>query len=158
MPVDQPLTDSDTGPPDAGSRPSPVRPISADSHAVEGPEVFAGLAERFGDDAPRVVSKEGKGDYIVIPARKGAVLNVGHMALAATRLDRQGPIERRTGHKPGTGTADDPEIQAYVTGGYAAMRPGLTDGARRGEDQDVDGLAAEVLYPRLLLHVRSQKH
>ena len=27
------------------------------------------------------------------------------------------------------------------------MRPGLTDGARRGDDQDVDGLAAEVLYP-----------
>ena len=24
---------------------------------------------------------------------------------------------------------------------------GLTDGARRGEDQDIDGLAAEILYP-----------
>ncbi|MEL6893096.1 MAG: amidohydrolase family protein, partial [Actinomycetota bacterium] len=56
-------------------------------------------------------------------------------------------IERKPNHKPGTGTINDPEIQAYLTGGYAAMRPGLTDGARRGEDQDVDGLAAEVLYP-----------
>ena len=27
------------------------------------------------------------------------------------------------------------------------MRPGLTDGSRRGEDQDLDGIAAEVLYP-----------
>lgn len=122
-------------------------PISADSHAVEGPEVFEGLAERFGDDAPRVVSREGGGDYIVIPSRKGPGTNVGIMALAATRLDAAEPIERKHGRKPGTGTLDDPEIQAYLTGGYAAMRPGLTDGARRGEDQDVDGLAAEVLYP-----------
>lgn len=122
-------------------------PISADSHVVEGPAVFEGLAERFGDDAPRVVSKEGGSDYIVIPSRKGARTNVGIMALAATRLDRAAPLERKPGHKPGTGTVEDPEIQAYLTGGYAAMRPGLLDGARRGEDQDVDGLAAEVLYP-----------
>ncbi len=124
------------------------RPISADSHVVEGPEVFDGLADRFGDDAPRVVSRHGDGDHIVVPSRgeKGD-LNVGFMALAATRLDRAVPLERRPGHKPDTGTFDDPEIQAYFTGGYAAMRPGLTDGSRRAEDQDVDGLAAEVLYP-----------
>jgi predicted TIM-barrel fold metal-dependent hydrolase len=123
------------------------RPISADSHAVEGPEVFDGLADRFGDDAPRVVRGENGGDFIVMPSRRGPGLNVGHMALAATRLDRQQPLDRKPGHKPDTGTLEDPEIQAYVTGGYGAMRPGLTDGARRGDDQDVDGLAAEVLYP-----------
>ena len=122
-------------------------PISADSHVVEGPAVFDGLAERFGDHAPRVVSSDGGTDYIRIPNRKGPGTNVGIMALAATRLDRSDPLERKRGHKPGTGTIEDPEIQAYLTGGYAAMRPGLTDGARRGEDQDVDGLAAEVLYP-----------
>ena len=125
----------------------PYRPISADSHAVEGPEVFAGLAERFGDDAPRVVSRDGEGDHIVIPNRRGPGLNVGRMALAATRLDRDGPIGRREAHKPDAGTVEDPEIRAYLTGGYAAMRPGLIDGARRSEDQDVDGVAAEVLYP-----------
>lgn len=124
-----------------------TRPISADSHVVEGPDVFAGLAARFGDDAPRVISRDDGSDHIVIPNRKGPGVNVGIMALAATRLDGDGPGDRKPGHKPGTGTIDDPEIQAYLTGGYAAMRPGLTDGARRGEDQDVDGLAAEVLYP-----------
>ncbi len=122
-------------------------PISADSHVVEGPDVFAGLADRFGDDAPRVVHTDGKGDHIVVPAQKGRGVNVGIMALAATRLDRADPLERKPGHKPGTGTVEDPEIKAYLTGGYGAMRPGLTDGARRGEDQDLDGLAAEVLYP-----------
>lgn len=124
-----------------------MKPISADSHVVEGPDVFAGLAERFGDDAPRVVTKDGKGDWIVVPSRKDRGVNVGIMALAATRLDRPGPIARKPGHKPDTGSIDDPEIQAYMTGGYAAMRPGLTDGSRRAEDQDIDGLAAEVLYP-----------
>ena len=122
-------------------------PISADSHVVEGPDVFAGLAERFGDDEPRIVRRDGTAEHIVIPARKGRGVNVGIMALAATRLDRETPIERKPGHKPGTGTTEDPEIRAYLEGGYGAMRPGLTDGARRGEDQDVDGLAAEVLYP-----------
>lgn len=126
---------------------SATLPISADSHVVEGPDVFAGLADRFGDDAPRVVSKEGAGDHIVTPARGDRGVNVGIMALAATRLDRPEPIGRTRGHKPDTGTVEDPEIKAYLTGGYAAMRPGLTDGSRRGEDQDVDGLAAEVLYP-----------
>jgi len=123
------------------------RPISADSHVVEGPEVFEGLADRFGDEAPRVEPGDDGSDYIVIPARKRRRVNVAYMALAATRLDRKEPLERRRGHKPGTGTINDPEIQAYLTGGYAAMRPGLTNGALRGEDQDIDGLAAEVLYP-----------
>ena len=123
------------------------RPISADSHVVEGPEVFAGLADRFGDDAPRVVHHDGGGDHIVVPARGDRGVNVGFMALAATRLDYAEPVARARGHKPGTGTIDDPEIRAYLTGGYAAMRGGLTDGSRRGDDQDLDGLAAEVLYP-----------
>ncbi len=121
--------------------------ISADSHVVEGPDVFTGLADRFGDIAPRVVSAPGKGDCIVIPAKKNAIVNVGHMALAATRLDRGEAIHRRNAHKPDTGMLSDPEMQAYITGGYAAMRPGLTDGARRGEDQDIDGVSAEFLYP-----------
>lgn len=124
-----------------------MKPISADSHVVEGPEVFHGLADRFGDDAPRVVSKDGKGDHIVIPSARNRTVNVGMMALAATRLDRDEPLGRRPGHKPDVGRVDDPEIQAYLTGGYGAMRPGLTDGASRGGDQDIDGIEAEVLYP-----------
>ena len=125
-----------------------MQTISADSHVVEGPGVFTGLAERFGDEAPRVVSAPGKGDRIVIPAKRNAVVNVGFMALAATRLDGAGATAtRKKGHKPDVGSVSDPEIRAYITGGYAAMRPGLTDGARRGEDQDVDGIAMEFLYP-----------
>ena len=123
------------------------RPISADSHALEGPEVFDGLPERFGDDAPRVVSREGRGDFIVIPNIPKRSRNVAYMALAGTRLDYENPLPREHASKPSAGSLEDPEIQAYITGGYAAMRPGLTDGARRPDDQDIDGVSAEVLYP-----------
>jgi len=123
------------------------RPISADSHALEGPEVFEGLPERFGDDAPRIVHKEGEGDFITIPNNPKRTRNVAVMALAGTRLDYKTPLPREHASKPGAGSINDPEIQAYFTGGYAAMRPGLTDGARRPEDQDIDGVSAEILYP-----------
>ncbi len=123
------------------------RPISADSHALEGPEVFEGLPERFGDEAPRVVHTEGKGDFITIPNNPKRSRNVAVMALAGTRLDYETPLPREHASKPGAGSLEDPEIQAYFTGGYAAMRPGLTDGARRPDDQDIDGVSAEVLYP-----------
>ena len=123
------------------------RPISADSHALESPEVFDGLAERFGDDAPRVVHREGQGDHIVTPNMPNRSRNVAVMALAGTRLDYETPLPREHASKPSAGSIDDPEIQAYFTGGYAAMRPGLTDGARRPDDQDIDGVSAEVLYP-----------
>lgn len=123
------------------------RPISADSHALEGPQVFDGLAERFGDDAPRVVHRDGKGDHIVTPNMPGRSRNVAVMALAGTRLDYETPLPREHASKPSAGSIDDPEIQAYFSGGYAAMRPGLTDGARRPDDQDIDGVSAEVLYP-----------
>lgn len=123
------------------------RPISADSHALEGPDVFEGLPERFGDDAPRVVSKEGEGDFILIPNNPKRSRNVAVMALAGTRLDYATPLPRPHASKPSAGSIQDPEIQAYFTGGYAAMRPGLTDGARRPDDQDIDGVSAEILYP-----------
>lgn len=123
------------------------RPISADSHALEGPEVFEGLPERFGDDAPRIVHKEGQGDYITIPNNPQRTRNVAVMALAGTRLDYKTPLPREHATKPSAGSINDPEVQAYFTGGYAAMRPGLTDGARRPDDQDIDGVSAEILYP-----------
>ena len=85
------------------------RPISADSHALEGPEVFEGLPERFGDDAPRVVHKDGEGDYISIPNQPKRSRNVAVMALAGTRLDYKTPLptgtrlQARRGVDPGPG-------------------------------------------------------
>ena len=60
------------------------RPISADSHALEAPEVFDGLAKRFGDDAPRVVHTDGNGDHKAIPNNPNRSRNVAIMALVGT--------------------------------------------------------------------------
>ena len=46
-----------------------MKPISADSHVVEGRDVFTGLAERFGDEAPRIMDVGDQVDAIVVPAR-----------------------------------------------------------------------------------------
>lgn len=126
-----------------------MKAISSDSHVVEGPEVFTGLTDKFGDDAPRIVSKskEGKGDYIVVPNKGDDGINIGQMALASTRPNKKEPIERRSGHKPPSGKRTDPEILALFQGGYDALCPSLKDGAARGKIQDMDGVEAEILYP-----------
>lgn len=124
-----------------------MKPISADSHVVEGPEVFAGLADRFGDAAPRIMDVDGQADCIVIPERGPRGVSVARMGMAATRLARNEPLERKPGHKPDVANMQAPELVALFAQGYAGMRAGLRDGAHRYEDQDADGLAAEFLYP-----------
>ena len=121
--------------------------ISADSHVVEGRDVFTGLADRFGDEAPRVMDAGDQVDAIVIPARGLHGVSVARMGMAATRLARNAPLNRKPGRKPDVAHMKDPELVALFNQGYAGMRPGLVDGAHRHEDQDVDGLAAEFLYP-----------
>ena len=108
-----------------------MQPISADSHVVEGPEVFAGLADRFGDDAPRVVSSDGKGDHIVIPAHKSRTVNVGMMALAATH-DVDPPVER-------LGLGEDDATRERRAPLPPAIHQRHVCGRRRVAAHDVDG-------------------
>ena len=121
--------------------------ISADSHVVEGRDVFTGLAERFGDVAPRIMNVGDQVDAIVTPANGLRGVSVARMGMAATRLARNEPLERKKGRKPDVAHMQDPELVALFNSGYAGMRKGLVDGAYRYIDQDVDGLAAEFLYP-----------
>jgi predicted TIM-barrel fold metal-dependent hydrolase len=124
-----------------------MQPISADSHVVEGRDVFTGLADRFGDDAPRIMNVGDQVDAIVIPSRGMHGVSVARMGMAATRLARNEPLERKKGHKPDVANMSDPELVALFAKGYAGMRAGLIDGSKRYQDQDADGLAAEFLYP-----------
>ena len=124
-----------------------MKPISADSHVVEGRDVFTGLADRFGDQAPRIMDVGDQVDAIVVPANGMRGVSVARMGMAATRLARNEPLTRKPGHKPDVAHMKDPELVALFNKGYAGMRKGLVDGAHRYEDQDVDGLAAEFLYP-----------
>lgn len=123
-----------------------VQPISADSHVVESEAVFTGLAERFGDDAPRVIGAGTVKDSIVIPA-KGSKGIRRRMGFAGMRLREGVEIRRRPGHKPEVDDMTDTEAQRILALGYDGLRAGIRDGALRHEDQDEDGITAEFLYP-----------
>ena len=123
-----------------------MKPISADSHVVESEAVFVGLIERFGDDAPRVMNAGTIDDAIVIPS-KGRRGIRKRMGWAGMRTREGVDIDRRKGHKPEVDDLTDPAALAMLEKGYDGLRAGIRDGAYRGDDQDVDGVLAEFLYP-----------
>lgn len=124
-----------------------MKPISADSHVVEGPGVFTGLAERFGDDAPRIMNTETEVDAIVIPTKGIRGVSAARLGLAGMRLREGNSVERRPGHKPEVDNLTAPDMAELIAKGFGGLRPGIVDGAKRFEDQDADGLALEFLYP-----------
>jgi predicted TIM-barrel fold metal-dependent hydrolase len=127
--------------------------ISADSHVVEAPEVFAGLDKRFGDEAPRIASVDGCVDTMVIPARAMRAVSAAELGIAGRRLDAGRRLERRPGHKPAPEDKNDPYIKAILERGFAGLREGLRCGAARASDQAQDGIAAEVLYPSFFFSI-----
>lgn len=126
-------------------------PISADSHVVEPAVVFAGLAERFGDRAPRIVETE-DGESMVIPARGRRGGPVARPGVAGSRLDAggRGP-QTEPGRKPHPEDPHDPQVRALFRRGYAGVRAGILDARLRTGDQDLDGISGEILYPSLFL-------
>ncbi len=106
-----------------------MRYYSCDSHVVEGREAFAGLEDRFGADAPRIVRDVGdkKGDFLVIGNRP---VPVGRLGIAGKRLD-------------------DPATDALIAQGYEGLNPGVLDPEQRLVEQDTDGICGEVMYPSL---------
>lgn len=123
-----------------------MRPISADSHVMEAEDVFLGLPERFGDEAPRVVGAGTEDDAIVVPAL-GARGVRRRMGWAGMRVREGIAIERRQGHKPEVDDLTDQAARKLLARGYDGLRAGIRDGSQRGADQDIDGVAAEFLYP-----------
>ena len=123
-----------------------ARPISADSHVVEAEDVFIGLPERFGDDAPRVVGAGTAMDHIVVPAQGTRGMR-RRMGFAGMRKREGLVLARRPGHKPEVDDMRDDEAKRILAKGYDGLRPGIRDGAFRHQDQNEDGIDAEVLYP-----------
>jgi predicted TIM-barrel fold metal-dependent hydrolase len=119
-------------------------PISADSHVVEPREVFDAVAERFGERAPRIIDHPQYGDFLVAPETDAGHPQItGHPGLPVGRVGIAG---RRL---------DDPETEALMRQGYAGIRPGIMNPDLRVKDQDLDGVAAELLYPSLFFRVFS---
>ena len=123
-----------------------MQPISADSHVVEAGDVFVGLPERFGDDAPRIMYAGTDRDAIIIPA-KGAAGIRRRIGIAGLRLREGAEIHRREGYKPDVDNMADQDVVKIMSQGYAGIREGIRDGSKRHLDQEVDGIVAEFLYP-----------
>ncbi|MBT3532989.1 MAG: amidohydrolase [Rhodospirillaceae bacterium] len=121
--------------------------VSADSHVVEAAEVFTGLAEKFGDEAPRIMDTEDEVDAIVIPKRGLRGTGAGRLGLAGLRLRDGAKLVRRPGRKPEVDDLTDPAIVDILKQGYGGLREGIRSGAKRHLDQDADGIALELLYP-----------
>jgi predicted TIM-barrel fold metal-dependent hydrolase len=102
---------------------------SCDSHVVEPPEVFAGLGERFGSRAPRLVHNPAgkRGTYVAFGE---TLMNVGRLGIAGNRLD-------------------NPQTHELMARGYDGLNPGVRDPAARLKEQAVDGIIGEVMYPSI---------
>ncbi|MGO9057618.1 MAG: amidohydrolase family protein [Candidatus Binataceae bacterium] len=102
--------------------------VSADSHVLEPADLWTTrLDNRFRDRAPQVVKHpSGPGYAFVAPGIR--------------------PFPVATGW--GLGKSGK-ELQEQLTKGYEAARPSGWDPAERIKDQEIDGVAAEVLYTTL---------
>jgi predicted TIM-barrel fold metal-dependent hydrolase len=111
--------------------------ISADSHVVEPPEVYAGLDKRFGERAPRMVEHP----------ERGLITDHG---------------DGTFGYPVGTFTVagqdwGDPAVREKARQGFKQARPGVLDTVERVKDQALDGIDAEVLYPSVLFSIYQLK-
>jgi predicted TIM-barrel fold metal-dependent hydrolase len=107
--------------------------ISSDSHVVEPPELFEPLQKRFGEKAPRIVQHE----------ERGPVLDLGNgkYGLSITGFLQAGFDFGR------------PDSREMLQKGYDMARPGVFDVKARLEDQELDGIDAEVIYPSIMFNV-----
>ncbi|HZY60694.1 MAG TPA: amidohydrolase family protein, partial [Candidatus Binataceae bacterium] len=110
--------------------------ISADSHVVEPRNLFVErMDKRFRDRAPRFETRD-DADYLLI----------------------EGLAPRPTANFMG-GFADQKvkgeALDRARNDRYQALRPGAYEPAARLADQDMDGIAAEVVYPGMCLMVFS---
>ena len=104
---------------------------SCDSHVVEGPEVFEGLVDKFGERAPRVVQDPPgrEGLYLVWP-KQDLPLPIGRFGIAGANLDL-------------------PETKERIKQGWDGINPGVKDPVARLKEQAQDGIVGEVMYPSI---------
>lgn len=113
------------------TEPYAQRILSADSHIVEPPDLWTTrMDRRWRDRAPRIEALDETGDYFIIDGMRPRPLAFeGPMAdIKAAGLDIPAPKGYR----------------------YAdSIRPGCYDPDARLQDQDIDGVAGELIYPGL---------
>lgn len=108
--------------------------ISADSHVVEPPELFAPLERRFGSRAPHIR---------VASPQLGPQLDLGNGTLG---LPLAGFFLADVDFKA-------PAARDLLGKGYELARPGVYDVKARLQDQEADGIDAEILYPSVIFNL-----
>jgi predicted TIM-barrel fold metal-dependent hydrolase len=104
--------------------------ISADSHVVEPGDLWETRIDKtFRDRAPKVVPREDGGGLLFIPT--GAA---PFPVAAVFGMGRSGEA-----------------LKSHMSKGYEMARPSGWDPAERLKDQDLDQIAAEVIYPSLAI-------
>ena len=101
---------------------------SCDSHVVEAAEVFDGLADHFGDEAPRLAEDPEKG--LMLHVMNVPIVPVGRFGIAGNELGL-------------------PETDEMIRSGYELLNPGVNDSSKRLDEQARDGIVGEVMYPSL---------
>jgi predicted TIM-barrel fold metal-dependent hydrolase len=113
---------------------APTLCISADSHIVEPAEFFEPLVKMFGEEAPHIVTPN--------PEESPRLyLGEGKFGLPVAGFLQQDV------------DFTSPQARESMKLGYKLARPGCYDTAERLNDQDFDGIDAEVLYPSMLFNV-----
>ena len=121
----------------------PFKPVSADSHVAEPPDLWRKRIDRhFADRAPCIVSQD-NGDFFVIDPsrpRKDGEPGIGPgigIGLLATRRKYENPDNYDFGHN---GRWQDVPESAY-------------NPDKRAAELDAEGIEAELLYPTLGLGI-----
>lgn len=107
----------------------PFKPISADSHITEPPNVFSDYIDpKFRDRAPYVATNQHGGDIFVIEGiYEDKPFNVTYGGISAAGID--------------------PEKMQIANVKFESIHPGGYDGKVRIADQDRDGVGGEVIFP-----------
>ncbi len=106
----------------------PLQIVSADSHVTEPADLWCQRLDRcFRDRAPRVVRDYASDRYLFVAP---GIFPVCYRQRVSALLSKQGS-----------------DLKLQLRRGYEAARAGGWDPAERVKDQDVDGIACEVLYP-----------
>jgi predicted TIM-barrel fold metal-dependent hydrolase len=106
----------------------PYRIVSADGHNIEPPHIWRRyLPDRFQDKAPKLVKDPEGGDAWEMIA--------GAEPMPIGLVTNKGPWGRRY------------EENEWFGSTYETIRQGAFDGVARLEEQDIDGVDAEVIYP-----------
>ena len=106
--------------------------ISADSHVTEPADMYVGrMPKKYDDTAPRIIRQDNGGDGFLVDGMEGT-FPITVASAAGFKLDA---------------------FEDRKKAAYADCWAGGWDPKARIADQDMDGVAAEVLYPSLGMHL-----